>query len=56
VCQASIGLYTDEGLFTDTAVHERGKNDREIKTGARELTKVGANQTMEERMVQREKV
>jgi len=60
-CQAAI---TDGGLFTDTGVDERGENERqsendcEMKTvsrGAREPTRVGANKTKDERIVQREK-
>jgi len=62
-CQAAV---TDGGLFTDTGVDERGENERqsendcenEMKTvsykGAREPTRVCANKTKKERIVQRE--
>jgi len=59
-CQEAI---TDSGLFRDTGVDERCENERqgekycEMKTvsrvRAREWTRVSANKTQEERIVQK---
>jgi len=62
--KACLSAISDGGLFTDTGVHERGENERKsekitvlrkplaIGHGAREPTRVGANKTKEERIVQ----